>query len=378
MLRIAICDDDPVIREKLYELSCRVLFKYSELDFCYYRNGNEVIAAIDNNGFQAELLLLDINMPGRDGIYVADYIRRNAVDVDIIFVTVSNSHVFQGYQYKAFAYCMKPIDETQLSDVIVRYVKEKQKRSYCINVSVNGQNIRIQLNRVAFFESQKRKIIAHELGGDIIFYGKMGDLESVLPNDKFFRCHQSYIVNRDMIDAVKRTEIVVGGVTIPMSRKYYEMMNNTSAGTTAGNMPQGPHEYSPQDSIRTDVLPQTEDITKSLVVTKSMAMNSNEKGAIVFVGGKLIGTIIRMNDLQKVIIGRDASQVNVVIDTDTVSRKHCEITYNGFSNTYTVYDMSKNGVFLGSNQRLAKETMIDLKPGAELWIGDEINRIRLG
>lgn len=350
MLRIAICDDDPEIRKKIYDLASRVLFKYSELDFYYYRDGNEVVSAIEKREFQAELLLLDIHMPGADGIFVADYIRRNALDVDIIFVTVSNQHVFQGYQYKAFAYCMKPIDSSQLSDVMVRYVEERQKRSYCINVSVNGQNIRIPLNRVVYFESQKRKIIAHELGEDVAFYGKMSDLEAALPKDKFFRCHQSYIVNRDMVDVMKRTEVIVSGVAIPMSRKYYESMSQQ----------------------------QEEDYTKSSMVTKSMAMNSEESGAIVFVGGKLVGTIIRMNDCQKVVIGRDASQANVVIETDTVSRKHCEITYNGFTNSYTVYDVSKNGVFLGRSQRIAKETMIELKPGAELWLGDEINRIRLG
>lgn len=349
MLRIGICDDDPKIRKSIYELACKVLFKYTELDFYYYRDGQEVISAIENRSFAAELLLLDIHMPGKDGIYVADYIRRNSIDVDIIFVTVSNGHVLQGYKYKAFAYCMKPINAAQLSEIIANYVEERQKNSYCINVSVNGQNIRIPLNRVVYFESQKRKIIAHLLGDDIAFYGKMNELEEALSKDKFFRCHQSYIVNRDLIDSIKRTEIIVSGVAIPMSRKYYEAMSDD--------------EY---------------EITESITITKSIAMNQDEKAAIIFVGGKLLGTIIRLYDGQKVTIGREAGKVDVIIDTDTVSRVHCTIKYDSLLNRYILNDVSKNGVFLGRNQRLAKEKDIELKSGDELWIGDEINRIRLG
>lgn len=349
MLRIGICDDETGVRQEIYELVSKVLFKYTELDFYYYRNGQDVISSIENREFRAELLLLDIHMPNRDGVFVADYIRKNSIDVDIIFITVSNQHVFQGYKYKAFAYCVKPVAQSQLDSVLVRYMEEKKRTPYCINVSINGQDMRIALNRVIYFESQKRKIIAHMIGDDISFYGKMNDLEAVLPNERFFRCHQSYIVNRDMIDSVRRTEIVVSGMMIPMSRKYYESMNRVE-----------------------------EEAESDITVTKSIALNIEEKGAIVFVSGKLIGTIIRMKDEQAVTIGRDASKVNVLIDTDTVSRVHCTITYHSISNTYSIYDMSKNGVFTAKGMRIEPNKEVRLNAGDELWIGNEMNRVRLG
>lgn len=102
MLRIGICEDETAIRKEIHELAVKVLFQYEELDFYYYKNGQEVIHSIEKQQFFVELLLLDIHMPIIDGIQVADYIRKCNVDVDIIFVTISNQHVFQGYQYRAY------------------------------------------------------------------------------------------------------------------------------------------------------------------------------------------------------------------------------------------------------------------------------------
>ncbi|MCI8508030.1 MAG: FHA domain-containing protein [Lachnospiraceae bacterium] len=288
-------------------------------------------------------------MPVIDGISVAQYIRKYDIDVDIIFITVSNQYIFQGYQYRAFAYCMKSVAASQLANSLIRYMEEKKNRSHCINIFVNGRNVQIPLNRVVFFESQKRQIIAHVIGEDIIFYGKMSELEEALPVDKFFRCHQSYIVNRDRIDSVRRTEVIVSGIPVPMSRKYYEAMSKSE-----------------------------EKNTHSMTITKSLALNYEQNGVIIFISGKLAGTIVRLNDGEKVTLGRDIGRAQIVIASDTVSRVHCTITYYKDENVYVIFDISKNGVFMGRGQKIAHQTEIRLSSGEELWIGDETNRIQLG
>lgn len=349
MLQIGICDDDVAVRQEIYELTSKILFKYTEMSFFYYKDGQEVIEALERGTFQVELLLLDIHMPGQNGIDTADYIRKNKVDVDIIFVTASPEYVFEGYKYRAFAYCIKPVASSQLGDILIRYIKEKQNSSYCMTVSVNGRDEKIFLNRVLFFESQKRRIIVHTLDENVVFYGKMNELEQILPKEQFFRCHQSYIVNQTWVDSIRRTEVIIDGISIPMSRRYYELMSKTEV-----------------------------ESTKSMMITKSLAMNSEEKGAVIFTSGKLAGTIIRLNDGQKITLGRDATKAEVVIEVETVSRVHCTIQYNGILNNYSVCDFSKNGVFFGNGKRLEQRSEVQLEPGSELWIGDKINRIRLG
>lgn len=223
MLKIGICEDDAETREELHDVISRTLFQYTEMEFVYYNDGADVIDAVMKNEMVLDILFLDINMKQIDGMRTADTIRKHRVDIDIIFVTVSEDHVYDGYKYKAFAYCLKPVKNSSIKEVLLQYIEEKKNISDCINVSINGKQIRIPLNKIQYFESEKRKVTAHTLTEDYIFYSKLNEIEELLDDDKFFRCHQSYMVNRDMIDSMSRTEIIIGEKVIPVSRKYYEL-----------------------------------------------------------------------------------------------------------------------------------------------------------
>lgn len=223
MLKIGICEDDAETREELHDVISRTLFQYTEMEFVYYNDGADVIDAVMKNELVLDILFLDINMKHIDGMRTADIIRKQKVDLDIIFVTVSKDHVYDGYKYKAFAYCLKPVKNSSIKEVLLQYIEEKKNISDCINVSINGKQIRIPLNKIQYFESEKRKVTAHTLTEDYIFYSKLNEIEELLDDDKFFRCHQSYMVNRDMIDSMSRTEIIIGEKVIPVSRKYYEL-----------------------------------------------------------------------------------------------------------------------------------------------------------
>ena len=224
MLRIGICEDDDNTREELHEVITQTLFQYTEMEFVYYKDGDEVVDEVMKDELKLDLLLLDVHMKNMNGMRTADIIRKQGVDVDIIFMTVSGDHVFEGYKYKAFAYCLKPVASSSIRETLIQYMEEKKECSDCINVAINGKKVRIPLNKIKYFESEKRKVTAHTLTEDYTFYSKLDEISEVLGDEKFFRCHQSYIVNRDMIDSMSRTEIVIGEVTIPMSRKYYEMI----------------------------------------------------------------------------------------------------------------------------------------------------------
>lgn len=117
---------------------------------------------------------------------------------------------------------------------------------------------------------------------------------------------------------------------------------------------------------------------KKVQVTKSLALNREETGALVFIKGTLLGTIIRIRDEKEIVIGRDPIQSDVVIRTMSVSRKHCKITFHKASGNYSLIDCSKNGVYRKDGKQLPPKTEIIIESGDELWIGDEKNIIRLG
>ena len=348
MLKIGICEDDKKTSEQLHSVISKILFQYTDMEIQHFSDGEEVVEEIKQGNFQLDLLFLDIHMKYLDGMKTAEFIRKHKIDVDIIFLTVSKEHVFEGYTYKAFAYCLKPINEKNLSKDLMRYMEEMDKCSDCLNINLKGKKQRIPLSKVIYFESEKRKVIAHMLTDEISFYAKMDEVEELIDGKGFMRCHQSYMVNRNMIDSVGRTEIIAQGFSIPMSRKYYENI---------------------------------EENTEKLVnmwVTHSLAMNQEKSGAIVFVKGKLIGAIIRIRSGRDISLGRDGRVSDIVINDTKISRKHCSVTYNSETGYYTICDFSKNGLYEEEGKRLPKGEPIQINAGKEIWIGSEENVFRLG
>lgn len=225
VLKIAVCDDDREHLKMIEKEAGKALFARTEYSFTSYQDGAEVVRAVEEGRFDCDLLLLDIHMKEMEGMETAAYLRMHEVDVDIIFVTVSQSHVFEGYTYKAFAYLLKPLSVEILRRELNRYLDEKEKCSEFLNISIRGKSYRLPLDKILYFESVVRKIIIHSWDGSTVeYYGKMNDLEQMLSQKGFIRCHQSYMVNDRFVSSVTRTEIRIHNATLPVSRKYWDVM----------------------------------------------------------------------------------------------------------------------------------------------------------
>lgn len=348
MLRIGICDDEKETSRQLHDDISRVLFPYTDMKIQYFTDGNEIVELIKQEKLSLDLLFLDIHMNCLDGMKTADFIRKKDMDIDIIFITVSREHVFEGYTYKAFAYWLKPLDVKIVRKDLLRYIEEKKNCSQCLDVKIKGKAYKIPLNKIIYFESVQRKIIVHTLGEDITFYGKLSELQTVVTEQTFLRCHQSYMVNRSMIDSIGRTEIVAQGISIPLSRKYHKSM---------------------EDGMEKN---------KTLRVTQSLVLNQEQSGAIVFTKGRLVGAIIRIKSNREIILGRSGNMADIVINDSKISRKHCSVLYDDETKEYHIVDFSQNGLYTKDGNRLPTKTQVQVKPGEEIWLGSSDNIFQLG
>ncbi|MDE6760068.1 MAG: LytTR family transcriptional regulator DNA-binding domain-containing protein [Lachnospiraceae bacterium] len=348
MLRIGICEDEEAVREHLHSMLVKVLFAHTDIEIQNFTDGDEVIEEIKHKNFFVELLFLDIHMKRVDGIKTAEFIRRHGIDVDIIFLSKSGKYVFEGYTYKAFAYYLKPVSEKMLTRDLLRYLKERRELPECLNISTKSEEIYIPLNKIIYFKSEKRRITAYTLTGEMIFYKRLDELEELVKDKGFMRCHQSYMVNRNMIDAIGRKEIIVQGIPVPVSRKYYEKME------------------------------QCEDETACIRITHSLALNQKRAGAIVFIKGKLLGAIIRIQSDKEIMVGRDAAKADIVISNPVISRVHCTITYHSETGGYMVCDYSRNGIYRENGQQLPKNKSVWIQTGDILCLGNEENVVQLG
>ena len=226
MLYLGICDDEKKHREKIHEMFSRALFAYDEIEVFYFQSAEEVMEAIEHNQFQIDLLLLDIHMPNKSGLNLAEYIRRNRIDVDIIFITISSEHVFDGYTYQAFTYLLKPLEYPRIKEEVKRYMALKNENQDCLHININGRSEKVFLNQVFYISAQGRKVFFHRRDGELSAYAKLNDLEETLSECGFIRCHQSYLINIKFVQSYARMALKVAGEEIPISRRYIESVRD--------------------------------------------------------------------------------------------------------------------------------------------------------
>ena len=220
-MRIAICDDEKNIRELIAN---KVAKQYSDAEIIFFQSGEELLLVDES----IDILFLDIQMSGIDGMETARELRKKDKSVILVFVTAVEEYVFQAFDVGAFNYIVKPIDDGKFSDVLHRAVdewssqnineKEPEERYVLINNS--GVHTKVILDEIVYAEVFNRKVVIHKLDGEIEYYGKMSDLES-LAGDSFFRPHRAYLINFKYVEKYDATTIYLERGTVLMAKQNY-------------------------------------------------------------------------------------------------------------------------------------------------------------
>ena len=202
-MHIAICDDEKEIRE-LYAEKIRQLYPYADL--VQYQSGEELLAA----HHKPDILLLDIQMPGRNGMETAKLMRRSSKEMVIIFVSALEEYVFQAFDVGAFHYLVKPFQDEKFAEVLARAAEQyeenrkqekhtdSEKEMPCLVITRGGEHITVRIADIVYAEVYDRKVIIHTMDSDIEYYGKMKELEEKVGDD-VYRPHRAYLVNFNYI-----------------------------------------------------------------------------------------------------------------------------------------------------------------------------------
>lgn len=195
-MKIAICDDEKVIREQIQEmLEKEIPGVCVEL----YETGDSLF----DSGEQFNLIFLDIQMAGADGIETAKKLReRDALkgeeEAILIFITGIKEYVFEAFDVAAFHYLLKPIAEDKLKEVLCRAVKELEKRNKkrrrTVFIKTRNRSVTLDADSIFYVESRGKKVEIHAAGERIEAYSSMKEMEGQL-GEEFYRCHRSYLVN---------------------------------------------------------------------------------------------------------------------------------------------------------------------------------------
>ena len=171
-----------------------------------------------------DILLLDIEMEGMDGVTMAKKLREDDDLVQIIFITGYSEYIAEGYEVAALHYLVKPIKEDKLFSVLDRACEKIKKNETVLNLNLGGELVRIPIYQIRYAEVYRNYVTIH---GKEAYTLKMtlADLEKQL-DDRFYRVGRSMLVNLTEITRVTKTEVkLADGTSLPFPRDAYEGLN---------------------------------------------------------------------------------------------------------------------------------------------------------
>ena len=217
-LNIIICDDEFLHRLILKEFLIKILDEsLLEYNLIEYSSGKDLISNYNKNN-KADLLFLDIQMNGLNGMDVARRIREFDNNVEIIFTTSVLDYVCEGYEVNAYRYMLKPIEYNIFKNNMGKCIENiiKKKNDF-LTINDKSKLIKIKFDDILYIETSKRQLIIHTINGHEIIKMSIRKLEKLLNKD-FFRCHNSFIVNLEKINKIDVSDIYINNATIPISK----------------------------------------------------------------------------------------------------------------------------------------------------------------
>ena len=219
-INIAICEDDKkqLLINKHYIEQWATL-RDKRVNILIYKNAESFLFNW-NYEEEIDLVFLDIQMGQMSGMELAKHIRTQDQNIAIVFITGESKYVFDGYKVQALDYLMKPVKKDDFFRCLDIWVNKKLKQENSYFILKKGKELmKVKCDDIHYFISFDHYLDMYTDDEVITFKKKIGEVERELPQEQFYRCHRSYIVNLMHIDTLSKNEIILdNGSKIPISK----------------------------------------------------------------------------------------------------------------------------------------------------------------
>lgn len=235
-IKILIVDDEPEARDILENLLLEI-------------DGVEIVAKANNVEagveailqFTPDIVLLDVQMPKRNGFDLIHEIRNINLKPTIVFVTAYNEYAIDAIKHSAFDYLLKPVKLTDLQKTILRYNKEKTQQETSqqhitlldeikknkLRFNTRSGFILIDINEIAYCCAEgSYTLICKKNKNTELITTHLSQIEELLVGGHFFRIGRSTIINLNNLSKIdsksRKCTIEFGSeeVILSISRKY--------------------------------------------------------------------------------------------------------------------------------------------------------------
>ena len=212
-MKILIADDEPLARERLTRLvkdipHCCVLQPCAE-------NGHEALELVER--LKPDVLLLDIGMPGLDGLQVAAQLCEHSDAPAVIFCTAHDEFALQAFDVSAIGYLVKPVRAEQLAAALEKAQRLNRVQLAALTRAPNANNAPrshlsarthkgielIPLEHVIHFLADNKYVTLRHLHGETLLDESLKSLENEF-GERFVRIHRNALVSRARIERLQR------------------------------------------------------------------------------------------------------------------------------------------------------------------------------
>jgi len=210
-VRILVVDDEQPARDRLRQM----IVDIGEYDVVgEAANGAQAVALAAE--LEPEVVLLDIRMPGIDGIETAHHL--NALDNPpaIVFTTAYDEYAIDAFEARAIGYILKPVRQERLvraleqaerlsgstlKEIATESHIESRRKHVCTNA--HGELLLIPVGNISYFNADQKYVCVHHSGGKHLIDDSLKSLELEFADD-FVRIHRSVLVAVEEIDRLDR------------------------------------------------------------------------------------------------------------------------------------------------------------------------------
>lgn len=212
MYRIALCDDEVLLSSE-YEEKIESYFKESSLtvEIDVFSSGESLLKYVNNQQTNYQMIFLDIEMNGMNGIEVAKKIRTIDTDVLICYLTSYTEYTLESFEVSPFRYLLKPLTQENLIVTLGAAIEEiEDKRNYLF-IKIGKKQHQLMQGEIIIIRSELgRKLnVQLEYGEELSFYGKLIAVEEKLNRLFFAKANQGTIVNMRFIDRIEDDLIIM-------------------------------------------------------------------------------------------------------------------------------------------------------------------------
>lgn len=239
-LRLLIVDDEAPARTRLRDLLADIRDQVPNEVVAEAANGREALAALERHA--VDIALVDIRMPGMDGIELARHVARLPAAPSIIFLTAFDQYAVQAFELSAIDYLLKPVRAQRLADALVKAVRRRPDAAALGRVATaarehlscaeRGRILLVPVADILYLKAEQKYVTARTRDREYLLEESLVQLEEEL-GERFLRIHRNCLVARQAVTGVERVsgaeevepywEVLIAGIgeRLPVSRRQW-------------------------------------------------------------------------------------------------------------------------------------------------------------